>query len=366
MKKSDRNNKFFFNEPKKLQRNVDGLEAAAFSHADVKKILKSKGLVRTVSDSVGIMVIYVNTAGEVIHSFGCNVNGTAFPNDELTGKKAIDLLAPDDAKEIMADVRKVIKSGRPKLRRIKRYAPFRYRELRLFRDDIIPSYDRDGNIIGAVIVSMDLTKHREAQKALEESEARYRAVVEWSNDGVVLINEEKIVYANQKALDMFGYAKFEDFVGKGFRSYIHPEDVERIKMGYQNIRNGTADYPSFEFVGVRSDGIEIDVDAASTVIRIEDQQIVLLFLRDVTEKKKNEEEKTRLIAELQDALSQIKTLSGMLPICASCKKIRNDEGYWEQIEAYISHHSEAVFSHGICPDCIKKLYPEYHDKHSKK
>lgn len=62
-------------------------------------------------------------------------------------------------------------------------------------------------------------------------------------------------------------------------------------------------------------------------------------------------------AELQNALSKVKTLSGFLPICASCKKIRDDRGYWNQIESYVSQHSEAEFSHSICPDCVKDLYP---------
>jgi hypothetical protein len=66
--------------------------------------------------------------------------------------------------------------------------------------------------------------------------------------------------------------------------------------------------------------------------------------------------------KLECALADVKQLSGMLPICASCKKIRNDEGYWEQIEAYIRHRSEVEFSHGICPDCIQKLYPNYFPK----
>lgn len=64
--------------------------------------------------------------------------------------------------------------------------------------------------------------------------------------------------------------------------------------------------------------------------------------------------------ELQKALSEIKELSGLLPICSSCKKIRNDNGYWEQIEGYIRDHSKAEFSHSICPDCAKKLYPEFY------
>ena len=73
---------------------------------------------------------------------------------------------------------------------------------------------------------------------------------------------------------------------------------------------------------------------------------------------KNREQK-KLIKELQVALQNIKTLQGLIPICASCKKIRDDKGYWNQIEAYISEHSSAEFSHGICPDCAKKIYPGY-------
>jgi len=71
-----------------------------------------------------------------------------------------------------------------------------------------------------------------------------------------------------------------------------------------------------------------------------------------------ERQQDELIDRLQVALAEVKKLSGFLPICASCKKIRNDQGYWQQIEEYISSHSEAVFSHGICADCARRLYPE--------
>jgi AmiR/NasT family two-component response regulator len=66
----------------------------------------------------------------------------------------------------------------------------------------------------------------------------------------------------------------------------------------------------------------------------------------------------RLNAELQDTLDKVKTLSGLLPICSSCKKIRDDKGYWNQLEVYIRDHSEVEFSHGLCPECAKELYPE--------
>ncbi|BCS98689.1 hypothetical protein DSLASN_43210 [Desulfoluna limicola] len=74
---------------------------------------------------------------------------------------------------------------------------------------------------------------------------------------------------------------------------------------------------------------------------------------------KTEESKRRdLISELQVSLSEVKTLSGLLPICAHCKRIRDDKGYWEQIESYIQKHSDAEFSHGICRECINELYPD--------
>ncbi|OGW47697.1 MAG: hypothetical protein A2078_05805 [Nitrospirae bacterium GWC2_57_9] len=69
--------------------------------------------------------------------------------------------------------------------------------------------------------------------------------------------------------------------------------------------------------------------------------------------------------DLQDALDNVKTLRGMLPICASCKKVRNDDGYWSQIEVFIRDHSDADFSHGLCPDCATKLYPRYYGKEKK-
>ena len=73
---------------------------------------------------------------------------------------------------------------------------------------------------------------------------------------------------------------------------------------------------------------------------------------------KAEERLRERAAKLEKALIEIKQLSGLLPICASCKKIRDDKGYWNQIEAYISQHSEAQFSHSVCPECFQKLYPD--------
>jgi len=102
----------------------------------------------------------------------------------------------------------------------------------------------------------------------------------------------------------------------------------------------------------------------TTIYFIEKRESKILSLanlaqqRKIDERKRVEEEREKLINELQEALNKVKTLSGLLPICASCKKVRDDSGYWNQIEVYIRDHSEADFSHSICPDCAKELYPD--------
>lgn len=87
--------------------------------------------------------------------------------------------------------------------------------------------------------------------------------------------------------------------------------------------------------------------------------------KKVKELNLSESKRAKTISELEKALEEVNSLSGLLPICASCKKIRDDKGYWNQIESYISEHSEADFSHGLCPDCAIKLYPEFYKEKEK-
>jgi len=106
------------------------------------------------------------------------------------------------------------------------------------------------------------------------------------------------------------------------------------------------------------------VDITVAVIPWDGKPALLYSLRDVTERTRLEEERGRLIRELQDALATVKQLSGLLPICANCKRIRDDDGYWATVEHYIAEHTQAQFSHGICPECRDVLYPEFSDQDS--
>jgi hypothetical protein len=85
---------------------------------------------------------------------------------------------------------------------------------------------------------------------------------------------------------------------------------------------------------------------------------VLWIAINVTEKRKAQEERDRVIGELEQAVKEIKTLRGILPLCCHCKKIRDDKGYWKKVDDYIRHHTEAEISHGVCPECLKEYYPE--------
>jgi PAS domain-containing protein len=88
----------------------------------------------------------------------------------------------------------------------------------------------------------------------------------------------------------------------------------------------------------------------------------VLLVRDITERRRAEQEREKLIADLSDALADVKKLSGLLPICASCKKIRDDQGYWHQVENYMEDRSEVEFSHGLCPECMARLYPDLQEQ----
>jgi hypothetical protein len=125
-------------------------------------------------------------------------------------------------------------------------------------------------------------------------------------------------------------------------------EVRRCITLFQVISGQLSQGPglSFELVGL--------VTSALMLIGIAGISPLFMAIKQAAEKQRH------IVISLQEALAKIKTLSGILPICASCKKIRDDRGYWNQVEAYVRDHSEAEFSHGICPDCAKELYPEYY------
>ena len=127
-----------------------------------------------------------------------------------------------------------------------------------------------------------------------------------------------------------------------------------------NVMHTGVRFESHDEVFVRRGGAPFPVSVVSAPLREAGSVVAsVTAFRDISEVKRAEAEREKLICELQQALAEIKTLHGILPICASCKKIRDDSGAWHQLEVYIRDRTDAEFSHGLCADCAAKLYPEY-------
>lgn len=207
-------------------------------------------------------------------------------------------------------------------------------------------------IVYAMILS------RRSQEAVQS----LAAIVESSADAIIgKDNDGTITSWNGGAERMYGYTSSEAVGRPIFMLAPEGTTAEEIQVFLDRLRRGEK-IEHYETVRRKKDGSLINVSLTISPLINELGQIEgsSTIARDITRRKQAEKEREELVASLQDALASVKTLRGMLPICASCKKIRNDEGYWERIETYIREHSDASFTHGICPDCAKKLYPQYY------
>jgi len=218
---------------------------------------------------------------------------------------------------------------------------------------------------GSIWILEDVTPRKVLEETLKQSEDKYRTVADFTHDWEFWIApDEHIRYMSPSCEKIAGrpVADFEQDAAL-LRGLLHPDD----RAAYDTHRHrvtGQEKSEELEFRILRPDGSVRWI--AHVCQPVYDDQGRFNGTRgsnrDITLRKIAEQERERLITELQEALAKVKTLSGMLPVCASCKKIRDDKGYWQQIEAYISDHSEAEFSHGICPDCAVKIYGEYYRK----
>jgi len=134
------------------------------------------------------------------------------------------------------------------------------------------------------------------------------------------------------------------------------DDGERSRMVAALRDHGTV--RSEEVRLRRKSGELITALLTASLFRLDDEMCVLSAIRDITARRALENERELLIEKLQHTLATVKALSGIIPICMYCKKIRDDQGYWNLLERFVSEHSSAEFSHGICPDCFQQYYPE--------
>jgi PAS domain S-box-containing protein len=198
----------------------------------------------------------------------------------------------------------------------------------------------------------DITERKRAEKALRALSSRQQTLLAAIPDIVVEVDKNKVIsWMNLAGFEFYG----EDAPGKEVNYFFEGEqrtyDIVAPLFGgsedmiyvesYQRRRDGAKRLLAWWCKSLKDDGGDL-IGTLSTA-------------RDITERREAEDERERLIGELTAAMAKVKTLSGILPICAWCKKVRCDEGYWHQVEVYVRDHSEAEFSHGICPECEARM-----------
>ena len=151
----------------------------------------------------------------------------------------------------------------------------------------------------------------------------------------------------------------EELQSKPMFDFVHPEDRQRTLDQNLKVRSG-GQALAFENRYRCKDGSYRWLLWNATADL--EHEVIYSVARDITERKRAEEERERLLRELQDALAEVKELQTILPICSYCRNIRDDENYWQTVESYIFQHTNSRFSHGICPACYENVVePEYGD-----
>lgn len=237
-------------------------------------------------------------------------------------------------------------------------------------------------------------------RRMEEEGANVQAIVQRAADGIITADENgTIEFVNLATERIFGYraSELEGCAVTVLLSSAYPEQEDGDFWDFLRVNAIQATGTAHEVIGLRKGGEKFFMDLSISEAHVGQHAVFVAIVRDVTERKKAQislrnarddleirvEERTadlqdaneklqteileherseaareKLVDELRGALSEIKTLSGLIPICASCKKVRDDQGYWNQIEVFVRDRSDAEFSHSICPDCVEKLYPD--------
>jgi len=226
--------------------------------------------------------------------------------------------------------------------------------------------DETGNYSVIRTSLSDITERKQAELALIATQQELESIVKTVPDIIYRLDPHGRLTFVSDSVKRYGYLP-EELIGTNVMQMVYPEDRTKTIHKIKERRTGDRSTKSFETRLITKNQTPVSFEVF--IISAEGLYSPAKFglgnflgtqgiARDITARKQAEEEREKLISKLQEALDNIKTLKGLLPICASCKKIRDDKGYWNQIEAYIRDHSDAEFSHSICPDCVNNVYSD--------
>ena len=214
-----------------------------------------------------------------------------------------------------------------------------------------PIFDIDKAFVGTIGVTIDITKLKEVENKLKENEDEYRRMIEQSADPIIIRQNNKIIFVNET---------FEKLVESSKNELIgHDLLITGKKIVENHEKYNKNSYSKYEAVLLNKSGAKIQVECLEKIINFRGEESQFVIFRDITEQKE-------IIKVLQKGASQIKGLGEFIPICAGCSKIRDDDKKipeWIKPAEYITERLPQIqFSHTLCPDCVKRLYPEYNSR----
>jgi len=189
---------------------------------------------------------------------------------------------------------------------------------------------------------------------------RYRALVENATDIIYWTDAGgRFTRVNPMAARLMRYPE-DQLLGRHFADLIDPAHRAAALQFYTRQFKERRPHSYYEFPTITGSGSTVWFGQNVRALFEPDGRVAGFeaVARDITERKQLERERERLIGELREALASVKVLRGLLPICSCCKMIRDDGGYWQQIENYLREHTEAEFTHGLCPGCLVKYYDD--------
>jgi signal transduction histidine kinase len=197
----------------------------------------------------------------------------------------------------------------------------------------------------------------ETLKRIEDERARTESIIAAIGDGIrILTPDFKILYENKAHRDLLGDHSgeycYQAYQGRDSVCEHCPVDISFLDGGIHTMERSVPTEHGQRYIEITSSLLK---DGEGRVIA------GIEVVRDVTERKLLEAEREKLITDLREAMAKIRTLKGLIPVCAWCRKARDDKGYWEELEHYIRDHTDADFTHGICPECLEKVTGERYE-----
>ncbi|MBD3383077.1 MAG: PAS domain S-box protein [candidate division Zixibacteria bacterium] len=321
----------------------------------------SESFLATLIESAEDIIILHDLNGQYLYYHGPKAFGMT--NESVKGKYVHDLFPTEIANPIVEQIKRVGQTG--KSEQFENRVIWKNQTL-WFLDNIFPVRNEQGEIVSVAKICHNITERKNMEKALEESERHFRTVADFTYGWEFWIDPEgAFLYVSPSCERITGYT-FVEFMQNSDLIFdiVHEDDREILRNHLkQEVETDSALEVQFRIIDKSGETRWIS-HVCQSVYDSDGQYLGRRASnRDSTRRILAEKEREVLIENLKEALAKVKTLSGFIPICPSCKKIRDDEGYWNQIEKFLKEHSEAEFTHALCPECARKLYPDlYNDE----